>query len=137
MTKAKLYHLIKMHKPQYGIFAIDSLLADHGHTVLRLPPYHPDLNPIEQIWGIVKTRIAAINVTFKLRDVQQMAEQKCAAVTMEERAAVCRLLELWEKSVWVERAAVCRLLELWEKSMWVERAAVCRLLELWEKCVCV
>ena len=102
MTKAKLYHLIKMHKPQYGIFAIDSLLADHGHTVLRLPPYHPDLNPIEQIWGIVKTRIAAINVTFKLRDVQQMAEQKCAAVTMEERAAVCRLLELWAKSVWVE-----------------------------------
>jgi len=38
----------------------------------------------------VKTRIAAKNVTFKLRDVQQLAEQNFAAVTMEEWAAVCR-----------------------------------------------
>jgi len=61
MTKAELYDLIKMHKPQYKTFAIDRLLADHGHTVLRLPPYHTDLNPIEQIWVIVKTRIAVKN----------------------------------------------------------------------------
>ena len=74
MTKAELYDLIKMHKPQYETFAIDCLLAEHGHTVIRLPPYHPDLNPIEKIWGIVKARIAAKNVTFKLGDVQQLAE---------------------------------------------------------------
>ena len=80
MTKAELYDLIKVHKPQYETFAIDRLLADHGHTVLRLPPYHPDLNLIEKIWGIVKTRIAAKNVTFKLQDVQQLAEQNFAAV---------------------------------------------------------
>jgi transposase len=73
MTKAELYHLIKMHKPQYETFALDCFLADHGPTVIRLPPCHPDLNPIEKIWRIVKTRIAAKNVTFKLRDVQQLA----------------------------------------------------------------
>ena len=66
MTKAELYDLIKMHKPQYVTFAIGCLLAEHGHTVIRLPPYYPDLNPIEKIWGIVKTRIAAKSVTFKL-----------------------------------------------------------------------
>ena len=38
----------------------------------------------------MKTRIAAKNVTFKLRDVQQLAEQNFAALTMEEWAAVCR-----------------------------------------------
>jgi hypothetical protein len=38
----------------------------------------------------VKTRIAAKNVTFKLQNVQQLAEQNFAAVTMEEKAAVCR-----------------------------------------------
>ena len=64
MTKAKLYDLIKLHKPQYKIFAIDCLLTEHGHTVIRLPPYHPDLNPIEKIWGTV--RVAEKNVTFKL-----------------------------------------------------------------------
>jgi len=69
MTKAELYDLIKMHKPQYETFAIDCLLTEHGHTVIRLPPYHPDLNPTEKILGDLKTRIAAKNVTFKLRDV--------------------------------------------------------------------
>ena len=59
MTKAELYDLIKMHKQQYETFVIGCLLAEHGHTVIRLPPYHPDLNPIEKIWSIVKTRIAA------------------------------------------------------------------------------
>ena len=102
MTKAELYDLIKMHKPQYETFAIDALLAAHGHTAIRLPLNHPDLNPIEKIWGIVKTRIAAKNITFKLRDIQQLAEQNLAAVTMEELAAVCRMLMLWKKSTWVE-----------------------------------
>jgi len=97
MTKAELYDLIKMHKPQYENFAFDCLLAEHGHTVIRLPPCYPDLNPIEKIWGIVKTRIAAKNVTFKLRVVQQLAEQNFAAVTMEEWAAVCRHVKAVEE----------------------------------------
>jgi len=42
MTKTGLYDLIKMHKPQYKTFAIDCLLAEHGHTVIRLHPCHPD-----------------------------------------------------------------------------------------------
>jgi len=57
--KAELYDLRKMHKPQYETFAIACLLADHGPTMKRLPPYHPDLNPIEKTWDVVKTRIAA------------------------------------------------------------------------------
>ena len=97
MTKAKLYGLIEMHKPQYETFAIDCLLAERGHTVIRLLPYHPDLNPIENIWGIVKTRSAAKNVTLRLRDVQQLAEQNFAAVTMEEWAAVCRHVKAVEE----------------------------------------
>jgi hypothetical protein len=51
VTKAELYDLIKMHTPHYETFAIDCFLAKHGHTVIRLPPYHPDLNPIEKNLG--------------------------------------------------------------------------------------
>ena len=51
MTKVELYDFIKMHKPQHETLAIDCLLADHGHTVIRLPAYHPDLNPIEKKSG--------------------------------------------------------------------------------------
>ena len=74
----------------YLTSAIDCLLAKHGHTVITLPPYLPDLNPTETIWGFVKTTIAAKNVTFKLKNIQQRAERNFATVTMEERAAVCR-----------------------------------------------
>jgi hypothetical protein len=97
MPKAELHDLIKMHKPQCETFEINCLLAEHGHTVIRLPPYHPDLNPIEKIWGIVKTRIATENVTFKLRDIQQLAEQNFVTVTMEEWAAVCRHVKAVEE----------------------------------------
>jgi len=64
------------------LFAIDCLLAEHGHTVITLPPYHPDLNPIKMGGGgIVKTRIAVKKVTLKQRDIQQLAEQNFVADT--------------------------------------------------------
>ncbi|MFC5921116.1 transposase [Neisseria weixii] len=31
------------------------LPEEKGHTVLRLPPYSPDLNPIERCWAAVKS----------------------------------------------------------------------------------
>lgn len=46
MLKPQLYKLIKLHEEQYKIFSIDKILSEHGHDVLRLPPYLPDLNPI-------------------------------------------------------------------------------------------
>jgi hypothetical protein len=49
MTKLDLYDLTKMHKSQYETSAIDCLLADHRHTVTKLPSYHPDLNSIGNI----------------------------------------------------------------------------------------
>ncbi len=36
--------------------AITDLLKRHGHALLPLPPYSPDLNPIEQSFGILKRR---------------------------------------------------------------------------------
>ena len=45
----------------------------------------------------MKTNIDAKNVTFKLRDVQQLAEQNLGAVAMEEWAAVCRRVKAVEE----------------------------------------
>ena len=55
MLKPDLYSLIKANN---RIYKIDTILAEHCHTVLRLPPYHPELNPIELIWAAVKNWIA-------------------------------------------------------------------------------
>lgn len=69
LYKAELYSLIKLHKADNIKYRIDEIITKAGHTVLRLPPYHPDLNPIEMIWGAVKNAIASRNVTGKKESV--------------------------------------------------------------------
>ena len=42
-------------------YVIDDEAAVHGHYVLRLPPYHCELNPIEMISSILKPRVRGNN----------------------------------------------------------------------------
>ncbi|CAH2238801.1 jg7735 [Pararge aegeria aegeria] len=51
LLKPHLYNLIKANKERFKTFSIDRILAEQGHQVLRLPLYHPDLNPIEMAWS--------------------------------------------------------------------------------------
>lgn len=71
--KPELYELIKQHKKPLVLYSIDGLIRHAGHDVLRLPPYHPDLNPIEMVWATMKQHVAARNITLKLNDVKQLA----------------------------------------------------------------
>lgn len=84
LLKPELYELIKLHKDRYKIFVFDNLLHQFGHSVLRLPPYHPDLNPIEMIWGIVKNFVAQKNVTNKIADTIQLCKNKMDAISVED-----------------------------------------------------
>ncbi|RZB39640.1 DDE 3 domain containing protein [Asbolus verrucosus] len=61
-TKPELYAIIKMHKNRNPRYKLDILLNEHGHNVLRLPPYHPEFNPIEKIWAITKNWVASRNI---------------------------------------------------------------------------
>ncbi|CAG9135531.1 unnamed protein product [Plutella xylostella] len=55
-------------------YKIDEILKENGHIVLRLPPYHPDLNPIELVWGYVKGELARMsidsNLDKKIKDLE-------------------------------------------------------------------
>lgn len=62
-SKDKLVTILRRHKPE-PVYEIDTILSNHGHKVIRLPPYHCDLNPIEMIWGIVKAKVATKNVSI-------------------------------------------------------------------------
>lgn len=90
MLKPQLYQLIKRYKSQYITYKFDEILRHNGHTVLRLPPYHPDLNPIELIWATVKNNVAARNVNFKIEDVRKIAEEEFSRISEQDWQKCCK-----------------------------------------------
>ena len=60
-TNPVLLELIKMANIQKK-FAIDSIVFENGHLVLRLPPYHCCLNAIELVWHQLKSKVRRQNV---------------------------------------------------------------------------
>lgn len=49
LRKVKLYDIIKKHKSDFITYKIDDYIKSKGFEVLRLPPYYPELNAIENI----------------------------------------------------------------------------------------
>lgn len=71
-TKSDLIELVNASEVSKSeVFSIDKFLKQNGHVALRLPPYTPQLNPIELIWAEMKRRVAEVNTSFKLHDVRK------------------------------------------------------------------
>ena len=52
---------------------MDKIMTDAGHSVLSLPPYHSDLNPIELV--ALKQCVADKNVYFKFKNVEKYCDE--------------------------------------------------------------
>jgi transposase len=57
LLKPELYKLCKLFEPTPE-YKIDKLAEAAGRTILRTPQYHPELQPIEMCWGIMKNYMA-------------------------------------------------------------------------------
>jgi transposase len=75
MLKPTLHRLIKQHKLHKAQCAVDKIWESHGRTPLRLPPYHPDLNPIENIWATITGHIASRKSVCKVQDATRLCEE--------------------------------------------------------------
>jgi transposase len=82
-VKAELLQLVKIYKPIYNKHVVDLLAEEKNMMVLRLPPYHCELNPIELVWAFIKNDVAANNTTFKFSDVKILFQQALAKVLPE------------------------------------------------------
>lgn len=89
MLKPQLYQLIKTHKEQFKTFSIDKILAEHNHNILRLPPYHPDLNPIEMAWSMIKQYVGSKNVKWNLNNAIELVKEKVNLMGATQWETLC------------------------------------------------
>lgn len=101
MVKATLIDIVKQqnHTEKY---AVDEMAAQKGIRLLRLPPYHCELNPIELVWAQVKGHVANNNKTYKMQEVKTLFQEginkvtpakwsDCVSHTIKEEDKMCHL----------------------------------------------
>ena len=70
------------------------------HKVLRLPVAHPELNPIELAWSVVKGYVAKHNQKFTLKEVEALVPQAINTITPAMWKKFCDHAEKVEEEYW-------------------------------------
>lgn len=84
MCRPVLLDIIRKHKDCYNRYVIDDMAAKKKKHVLRLPPYHCELNAIELVWAQIKNEVAAKNTTYKMKDVKELLLNAIANIDSEK-----------------------------------------------------
>ena len=100
MLKAELYELCSRFAPKPE-FLIDNIANDHGHSILRTPPYHPELQPIETCWAIVKNHVARHN-DCTMKKVYLLLEEGFKKVTAKTCQKLISKVAKQEDEFWAE-----------------------------------
>ncbi|KAM7282786.1 uncharacterized protein ISCGN_000027 [Ixodes scapularis] len=114
MLKVELISLVSQVRHKFLSYRVDTRAETVGCTVLRLSPYHCELNPIELIWGQVKNEVARSNSSFKLKDVKVLLEQAIKNVTKDNGPLLYSMLRRWKSSS--GRMTACRTERLHQSS---------------------
>ena len=84
------------------------MFANAGHSVLRLPPYHVDLNPIELVWSDIKGRVGE-SVSDSLEVKRRLCEQAISEYSVSKWKNCCKHVrdiedEYWSKDALIDNA---------------------------------
>eukprot|EP00117_Sycon_ciliatum_P011700 scpid77563/ scgid13068/ len=100
MVKKELLDLVKLNKPSPK-YVCDEEAEKQGIEVLRLPPYHCIFNPIELVWARLKAKVANINTTYKIGDVQEHVHSVFASLKPELWSGCCTHCDKLVDQAWV------------------------------------
>ncbi|CAK1592283.1 unnamed protein product [Parnassius mnemosyne] len=102
MTYLKKELLMKVAEiaPQYNKYLIDETAKCNGITILRLPPYHCKLNPIELVWAQIKNYVGANNSTFKMSDIKKLLHDAIALIGANRWKKCCDHVIRKENTMW-------------------------------------
>jgi len=80
---------------------LNEMAKKQGHEILRTPPYHPELQPIELCWGIVKNHIAR-HCDFTLSNLKSQLEEGFNKVDASTCVKVIQKIREKEDQFWNE-----------------------------------
>jgi len=86
-------------------YAIDEIAQKQGHKILRTPPYHPELHPIETCWAVVKNDIAR-KCDFTMANLMTQVEQSFDKVTTKTCVGLIKKIRKVEDAFWEEDMAL-------------------------------
>ncbi len=86
-------------------YILDEIAREQGHEVLRTPPYHPELQPIETCWGVVKNAIAR-NCDFTMGNLIFQVENAFKKVTAKTCGGLIGKIRDVEDAFWRDDAAL-------------------------------
>jgi len=98
--RIQLVDLINQYRPKRE-FKLDYILKNeplyrkHNIEILRTPQYHPELQPIEKCWGVIKQHMAQ-HCDFTLNGLRKNLEAAWAKVTAETMKGIMNKVSSWE-----------------------------------------
>lgn len=84
-------------------YLIDDIAARSGHEVVRTPPYHPELQPIETCWGVLKNEVAR-HCDFTMDNLKLQLERAFEKITAETCQSIIKRVRSIEDRFWREDA---------------------------------
>ncbi len=100
MLKPELYELCKRFAP-VPEFKLNQIVEAAGHFILRTPQYHPELQPIETCWGVVKNYMAA-HCDFTMKNFRKQLPLAFAKVTSRTCKSLIAEVVKQEEKYWEE-----------------------------------
>src|SRR5262249_20575897 len=95
--KAALGEVLKKVAPA-PTYALDALASEQGHEILRTPPSHPEHQPIETCWAVVKNQMARKSKGTMAHLLEQLddafdsvTEEMCSGLIKKVLCALSRL----------------------------------------------
>lgn len=96
--KVELVEILKKTRAE-PTFMINVLAEQFGHEVVRTPPYHPELQPIETCWGIVKNE-AALHCDFTMKNLEAQLALAFEKVTASNCTELIEKVREKEDNFW-------------------------------------
>ena len=75
--------MAKVEREKYSSKVVYQIAMRVGHTVIRLPSYHCELNPVEFAWDAEKNFVARENNEMKLDSVEKLFRKKRNNLSVE------------------------------------------------------